>query len=55
MAKKKRKRGPDAARVAIEGDWRDALAKAVRIERPQEGWPEPKKSGDRAPRPRKKA
>jgi hypothetical protein len=41
MPKKKRKRGPEAERVVIEGDWRSAIAKAVRVERPLDGWPEP--------------
>jgi hypothetical protein len=36
-----RKRGPDADRLVIEGDWRDAVKRAVGVKRPAEGWPKP--------------
>lgn len=54
MAKKKqRKRGPEADRVAIEGDWREAVAKAVRMERPTGGWPDQEQSSEKPPGKRK--
>ena len=40
MAKKKHKPGPKADTLKIEGDWTDAVAKAVNLERPPEGWPD---------------
>ena len=45
MAKKKpnRKPGPEADRLKIDGDWREAMKKAVRKPKPKD-WTE-KKSG----------
>ena len=40
---REKKPGPDADRVAIEGDWREAVKKAVGIEKPPAGWPKPGK------------
>ena len=39
MAKKKPKRkpGPEADRLKIDGDWREAMKKAVRKKKPK-GW-----------------
>jgi len=31
--------GPDAERLKIEGDWKDAMKKAIPQEKPPEGWP----------------
>jgi hypothetical protein len=42
-ARKPRKHGPEAQTVAIEGDWKDAIAKAMRKPRPPSGWPKPPK------------
>lgn len=36
---KKRKTGPDPERVKIDDDWESAIGKALRKERPKEGWP----------------
>lgn len=47
MSDEKRKRGPDPERVKFEGDWEEAIRKALRKERPPEGWPEPKKNEKR--------
>jgi hypothetical protein len=37
------KPGPKPDRLKIEEDWENAIKKALRKERPQEGWPEPEK------------
>lgn len=50
-AKKKRaKPGPEADRLKIEGDWKDAVRKAISKKRPETGWPGPSRSRDRRPR-----
>jgi hypothetical protein len=41
-SKKPKKRGPVADRVKIKGDWTDAVKKALRKQRPDTGWPQPK-------------
>ena len=33
------KRGPKEERVKIKGDWELAVGKALKKERPKEGWP----------------
>jgi hypothetical protein len=33
------KRGPKGERVKIKGDWETAVGKALKKERPKEGWP----------------
>ena len=38
---KRPKPGPDAERLALNGDWKDATKKALAKERPPEGWPSP--------------
>jgi hypothetical protein len=39
-AKKDKKRtGPEPDRVKLPGDWEDAIAKALKKERPKAGWP----------------
>ena len=38
----KRKPGPDADRIQFEGDWKDAVKKALKKKRPEGGWPKPK-------------
>ncbi len=35
----KKKPGPDAERLVIEGDWEDAMRKAMGKKRPPDGWP----------------
>ncbi len=44
MAKtpKKRRTGPKPERFKIKGDWETAVGKALKKERPKEGWPIPK-------------
>jgi hypothetical protein len=37
------KRGPKPDRLAITGDWQEAMKKALGVERPAEGWPPPAK------------
>lgn len=43
MAKAKKKRGPEADRVKIDGNWKDAMSKALKKPRPEQGWPKDKK------------
>ena len=46
MSDKKRKPGPEAERVKIEGDWEGAIDHALRKERPVGGWPKPNSEND---------
>lgn len=39
-AKSKRKPGPEPDHLKIDDDWEDAAKKAVKKERPKEGWPD---------------
>jgi hypothetical protein len=39
---KSKKRGPIPERLKIKGDWETAVAKALKKERPKEGWPDDK-------------
>jgi hypothetical protein len=41
--KKKHTPGPDPDRLKLDGNWRDAVRKAVRKRRPKKGWPREKK------------
>ncbi len=45
MNARKRKRqkppGPEPERLIIEGDWKDAVKKALHKTPPAEGWPKP--------------
>ncbi len=42
-----KKTGPDADRVKLEGDWEDAVKKALKKKKPPEGWPqEDEQSGE---------
>jgi hypothetical protein len=38
-SRKRRKSGPSPERVKIKGDWETAVGKALKKERPKEGWP----------------
>ena len=38
---KKKKHGPEPDRLKVEGDWTDAVGKALKKKRPIEGWPDP--------------
>ena len=42
MSDSKEKRGPKPERVKIEGDWEEAVEKALKKKRPKEGWPDHK-------------
>jgi hypothetical protein len=40
--KRPRKRGPEPSVLNIDGlDWKDAVKKALRKQRPEGGWPDP--------------
>ena len=41
--KKKRSPGPKPEHLKLEGDWEDAVKKAIHKEKPKEGWPDDKK------------
>jgi hypothetical protein len=41
--KNSEKTGPKPERVKIEGDWENAMSKALKKERPKAGWPKPEK------------
>ncbi len=41
MSEKKRVSGPEPERVKFEGDWQKAVGKALKKERPKDGWPKP--------------
>jgi len=41
--KAKGKPGPKEDRLALEGDWQEAMKKAAAKKRPPNGWPKPKK------------
>jgi len=43
----KQKSGPKAETVKIEGDWESAVDKALKKERPKEGWPKPEKTKEK--------
>lgn len=36
----KSKPGPEPDRLIFDGDWEDAAKKAIKKERPKEGWPD---------------
>tara|TARA_R110002072_G_scaffold4245_5_gene29982 strand:+ start:546 stop:743 length:198 start_codon:yes stop_codon:yes gene_type:complete len=42
-------KGPKPDRVKIDMDWEDAVNKALKKERPKEGWPELGKKSKQAP------
>lgn len=44
-----RSRGPEAERVKIEGDWQDAVGKALTKKPPPGGWPKPEKKAKKKP------
>jgi len=44
MQKKLSKRGPKPDTLKIEGDWKEAIQKALRKKYPDAGWPKEKKS-----------
>ena len=42
--------GPKPERVRIDMDWENAIGKALKKERPEDGWPEPQKKKKRRER-----
>ena len=38
---KSKKTGPKPDRVKVDGDWEEAIDKALKKPRPKDGWPEP--------------
>jgi hypothetical protein len=40
MSKAREKRGPPPDRVKLEGNWKDAVARALKKPMPKGGWPE---------------
>jgi hypothetical protein len=40
---KKKKPGPKPNHLQIDGNWENAVKKAVKKEKPKDGWPEGKK------------
>ena len=45
-AKPKRKPGPEPDHLKIDDDWEDAAKKAIKKERPIEGWPDHKQENE---------
>lgn len=41
MSERTQKPGPDPSRVKIDGDWEEAVKRALGKKRPPEGWPRP--------------
>ena len=41
MPPQEKSRGPKPERIKIDEDWEDAVEKALRKEKPKEGWPKP--------------
>lgn len=33
--------GPEPERLKIDGDWEDAIRRALKVKRPPDGWPDP--------------
>ena len=44
---KKDKPGPKPDHLRLEGDWEEAVKKALAKEKPKEGWPEQEKPKDK--------
>lgn len=51
MSKTRSNRGPSPQTVKIEGDWEQAIDKALGKKRPKDGWPKPGKAN--SPKKRK--
>jgi len=44
LKKKTTKKGPEPDRLVLDGSWQNAMGKAIKKEKPKEGWPEPDKA-----------
>jgi len=44
----KQSTGPRPDTLKLEGAWQDAMNKAIKKEKPKEGWPKPAKEADKA-------
>jgi len=44
--RRKNNPGPAPELFKIEGDWKDAVKKALKVKKPPGGWPKPEKSKD---------
>ncbi len=51
MVKKKQKPGPKEDRLAIPGDWKNAVRQALTVEKPEGGWPKPRPGEDAEDKP----
>ena len=53
MTEKRRHPGPKPDRLKIEGEWEDAIDKAIDKKRPEKGWPKQEgvERGDGEPEP----
>lgn len=47
IKKQRAKTGPKPETLKLKGDWKELVKKALGKERPEGGWPEPKKKGKR--------
>lgn len=43
MKENTKKRGPKENRLALDGDWKEAVVTALKKKRPPGGWPRPEK------------
>ena len=48
IKKEKAKTGPEPERLKIEGNWQEAVAKAMQKQKPAAGWPKPEPIPQRA-------
>ena len=46
---RKSKPGPEEERLVVDGDWKDAMKKAIGKEKPEGGWPDEPTEDDKAP------
>jgi hypothetical protein len=45
MKDDKKKTGPEADTLKVEGDWEKAVKKALERKKPAKGWPKPPRKG----------
>jgi hypothetical protein len=46
--RKKKTPGPQPERLVISGNWKDAMKKSFKAQKPASGWPKPKRKPSRA-------